>query len=54
MAQLMQPELVCAETDPSALTNFYIRSATSKDSGLVDLYVIFKYSNYSEMALIKT
>jgi hypothetical protein len=53
MVQLMQPQLVFAEAEPSALTNFYTRSARSMDSGLVDFYGIFNYSNYSEMVLIR-
>jgi hypothetical protein len=53
MVQLMQPQLVFVEADPSTLTNFYTRSARSMDSGLVDFYGIFKYSNHTEMALIR-
>jgi len=49
----MQPQLVFADADPSALTNFYTRSARSMDSGLLDFYGIFKYSNCSGMDLIR-
>jgi len=37
----MQSQLVFAEDDPSALTNFYTRNARLMDSGLEDFYMVF-------------